>query len=167
MHNCVILAGSNIEDRIKFIDLSLKLFEKKCGKTQKLSSVYETEPWGYESQNWFLNQAWLAKTDLSPGSLLKEVLAIEKEVGRTRNDCKSYSDRVIDLDIIFYEDFIIESKELVIPHPSLSKRKFVLIPLNEIIPEFQHPVYKKSVKDLLKNCEDNTRVKKVSSKVLQ
>lgn len=159
MNNCVILAGSNIKDREKAITDSLSLFEKEIGKISKQSSLYESEPWGYDSRNWFLNQAWLAKTEKIPLDLLEGMLFIEKEVGRERKGESGYKDRIIDLDLIFFENFIIEEPNLKVPHPALSDRMFVLLPMNEIIPDYVHPVFKKPVKELLVNCKDKLTVR--------
>ena len=130
---------------------------------KKVSSVYETEPVGYENQGWFLNLALEAQTSFDPFSLLEHLLAIEDQMGREREE--KWGPRNIDLDLLLYDNRIVESERLTIPHPRMHQRKFVLIPLAQIAPQLLHPVLKKNVLELLENCEDKSVVKLYSEKI--
>lgn len=157
---CVyLLLGSNEGQREQEISKSLKRIASEAGQIIKMSSLYVTEPWGFESDSSFLNQVVLVNTRLSPSELLKTLLDIEKEAGRIRTS-RPYSSRVIDIDILFYSDWVIQNENLIIPHPMLHLRRFTLEPLMEIAPEMTHPVFKKSVVTLYAECEDHHFVKK-------
>jgi 2-amino-4-hydroxy-6-hydroxymethyldihydropteridine diphosphokinase len=154
----IIGLGSNLGDRIKNIQTALKFIETKVGEIQKVSSLYETQPWGYFSQNWFLNAVCIVDTLLSPDKVLFELKDIEMLMGREKPTSKVYSDRIIDLDLISYENLIIDDVNLKVPHPYMCKRKFVLIPLKEIIPDWKHPVIKKNIDELIEACSDTSLI---------
>lgn len=141
----IIGIGSNMGNKKKNIGKAIKLMKEKC-KLLKLSSLYKTEPVGYKKQDWFLNCAAKIKTELKPDELLKFFRSIEKILGRVKRI--KNGPRTIDLDILFYGDEIIKTKKLIVPHPRLHKRLFVLEPLKEIAPDFMHPVIKKNIKEL-------------------
>jgi len=143
--------GSNLGNRQENIDNALSLLAPRC-KIIKKSSIYETEPVGYEKQGKFLNLVVIVGTELKALEMLDFLLDIEKKLGRVRGI--KNGPRTIDLDILFYGDDIIESKDLIVPHPRLHERLFVLEPLNEIDNEKMHPVLKKSVKELLSLIKD-------------
>ena len=132
--------------------------EKEAGKIKKHSSVYETEAWGNENQAPFLNKVLEIETQLSAPHLMEGILSIEREIGRIRTE-KKWAQRIIDIDILFFNDEIRESKMLVTPHFHLHKRKFTLIPLAEIAPDFVHPVFKKNVSQMLAECDDKLEVR--------
>ena len=114
------------------------------------SSEYMTEPWGFEAEEWFLNELLVVETELEPDALMDELLAIEAELGRVRHPEKpGYCSRTVDLDILYYGDRIICTEKVTVPHPRLHLRKFALMPLCEIIPDFLHPVFNLSQKQLL------------------
>lgn len=159
MSKVVVLFGSNLGDREAILNKSVLTLSKKIGEIISKSSIYETEPWGFKTNLSFLNQVIVFDTKLDVTDVLKLCLETEKELGRTRNN-NSYSSRQIDIDILFYNSLIFNTKELVIPHPRIAERMFVLIPLNEIMPDFQHPVYQKDIKTLLEECKDKKWVKK-------
>lgn len=147
MHKIYLLLGSNLGDRQKNIDNAINEL-KACGIIiSRKSSLYNTAPWGYTEQPEFLNQALECFTSLEPVELLEEIKKIEKKMGRI--DIVRYGPRIIDMDIIFYDDLILKTDKLIIPHPLMHKRLFVLKPLNEIAPDFIHPELKLSVKNLL------------------
>lgn len=151
--------GSNIEDREYHLFNALNWIAIKMGKLSELSSIYFTEPWGKEGLNPFLNMVCTIQTEFSPMDLLVEIEKIERTSGRIR-DGKGYTDREIDVDILFFGSKIIRSKSLRIPHFGLDERNFVLVPLNEIAPAFIHPASGLSVNNLLQKSPDNLKVSK-------
>jgi len=151
--------GSNSSDRKKYLTKAKVLLEEKIGNLQLESSVYETNSWGYDDKN-YLNQVISIQTSCLPFDILAKTQLIEKLLGRKNKsyiDEKGkiiYSSRTIDIDILFYDDDIIKSENLTVPHPNLHLRNFVLVPLNEISPKLVHPILNKEVDSLLKSCED-------------
>jgi 2-amino-4-hydroxy-6-hydroxymethyldihydropteridine diphosphokinase len=138
--------GTNLGDRLQNLQAALDAFPPSI--VQRLSShIYETPPWGYADQPAFLNMVVKCETGLGPESLLKRLKQIEVEGGREPNF--RYGPRQIDIDILFYDDLVLESETLTIPHPRLQERAFVLVPLAEIAPMYQHPVLHKSIEELL------------------
>ena len=155
-----ILLGSNLGDREAILESAVDMIEERCGSVVLMSSLYESEPWGFETENLFLNQAIGVETSLSPHDLLNELLQIEAELGRVRQENhQGYESRPIDLDVIYYDDMVIADEELIVPHPSMHKRRFVLMPLCEIAPDFIHPLFRESNRELLARCEDRLRVR--------
>jgi 2-amino-4-hydroxy-6-hydroxymethyldihydropteridine diphosphokinase len=161
MNTVYLSLGSNLGNRMKYLDDALVLIEEKIGKIVKRSSVYETEPWGIRDQSMFLNMAVCVTTNLTAVLLLETILEIEQKLGRIR--IAKWYERIIDIDILFYNNMIINEDDLIIPHPYLQERKFVLEPLVEIAPDFIHPVLKITVKELLLKCTDNSTTKKYSA----
>jgi 2-amino-4-hydroxy-6-hydroxymethyldihydropteridine diphosphokinase len=147
-------------DKRWVFDQASSLLGERVGKITCRSAIYETEPWGFESSDLFWNQVLELQVDISAPKVLQKTLQIEQELGRTRK-INQYDSRVIDIDILFYDDQVIELPELVIPHPRIQERKFVLVPLNEIIPDKVHPVLQKSIHQLLAECPDLLKVEKV------
>lgn len=141
--------GSNLGHKEEFLRLALKEIEKQIGLIKACSAFYSSEPWGFESENTFLNACVALETCLDPQTCLYTIKNIEIKLGRIKSPLEGYKDRVIDIDILFYDKLIIQEKHLTIPHPLLHKRKFVLNPLSEIAPEFIHPVINKTIKTLL------------------
>ena len=139
--------GSNLGERDKNIRTALEKMQEKGIELLRVSSVLETEPYGYTDQPKFLNAVCLVETNLTPDQLLDALLEIEKEMGRVRE--RKWGPRIIDLDIIFYEDLVLESERLIVPHPDMHNRWFVLAPLAEICPDYVHPKLKKTVRELL------------------
>ena len=142
-----IALGSNMGDGRKNLDEAVENMNKNGVKVEKISTYIETEPYGYTEQDNFVNAVCIAEIELSPRELLKTLLAIELEMGRVR--LIRWGPRIIDLDILFYEDLIIDEEDLKVPHIEIQKRSFVLEPMDEISPEKVHPVFKKTVHELL------------------
>ena len=156
MVNVYIGIGSNLGNEEDNIKKSIGLIGRKL-KVLKISSLYETEPVGYEKQNWFLNCIIEASTTLTPQGLLGFLQSIEKVFGRIATI--KNGPRIIDLDILFYGNRVINQKNLIVPHPRLHQRLFVLKPLNEISPDFIHPILKKSIKELYSEIDKSKIVR--------
>jgi len=150
--------GTNLGDRIKLLAKATSLIKARIGMVIKSSSIYETEPWGFHSDNLFLNQVLLVETTSQPKIVLEEIQAIETEMGRTRK-FPTYESRNIDIDILFYDDLIVKENSLEIPHPRLHERNFILIPFTEIAPEFIHPLFKLNIKKLQRTCLDRSSIR--------
>ncbi|HEY5918403.1 MAG TPA: 2-amino-4-hydroxy-6-hydroxymethyldihydropteridine diphosphokinase [Chryseolinea sp.] len=153
-----LLLGTNLGNRISNLTQALQAIDQRVGKVTKASSVYETSAWGKTDQPSFLNQAVEITTDLDPDAVLKKILTIEELLGRARTE--KWGERTIDIDILFYGEEIYERPHLIIPHPQLANRRFTLIPLNEIASNFVHPLFKKTVAELLAACPDGLSVTK-------
>jgi len=158
MSRVILGLGSNIGDRRRNLKTAIDETGKKIGKVVLHSSIYETEPWGFDTDNQFLNMVLIADTNLPPSGVLGRILMIEAEMGRVRTE-KQYSSRIIDIDILFFDDLILDELSLKIPHPLLHERRFVLEPLCEIASDLIHPVLMLSVSSLLAICTDKSSVK--------
>ena len=152
--------GTNLGDREKNLQGALEKIAEFIGIIVSRSSVYETEPWGFQSSDQFLNMVIGVDTNLKPSGLLGRLLMIESLLGRLR-DGKQYSSRIIDIDILLYGRQKVDTISLKIPHPRMHERKFVLIPLCEIAPRTVHPVFGETMTKLLKECEDAGKIKKL------
>ncbi len=144
--------GSNIGDREQQLEFAISEIKEKVGDITNSSKVYESSPWRVDGQSNYLNQVIKIKTEIDAESVLSVVLDIENDLGRKR--IEKWGERFIDIDIIFYNNEIIETAELCIPHKHMHERKFVLTPLNEIASDYLHPKYNKTVADLLVECND-------------
>lgn len=158
----ILSLGTNLGDRNKNLSRVLILLQNRVGDLLKQSSLFETQAWGSHDLLPFLNQVVSFSTALSPKAVLRESQHIEKLMGRSNQSKggKNYQNRLIDIDILFYDDAVIKEEELKIPHALLHKRNFVLVPLVEIEPNCFHPVLQKTVKELLEQSSDFTEVKK-------
>jgi 2-amino-4-hydroxy-6-hydroxymethyldihydropteridine diphosphokinase len=163
MKQIVLLLGSNIDNRLELLASACSLILKQIGPIVAASSIYESDPWGYDSNNPFLNQAVLIKTRFSPEKVLEKCLSIEAQLGRTRNENGTYADRNIDIDILLYEELIISNETLEIPHPRMHQRRFCMEPLTEIVPDWKIPTFGKTVRAMLKDCEDNSSIKTLNA----
>lgn len=151
-----LLFGSNQGDRQALIQKARQQMTV-IGPIKRSSSLYETAPWGFKAENPFYNMAVIYTTALSPTEVLRHCLETEKLLGRTR-PAGGYSSRTMDIDIILYDRQIISTPELTVPHPRMTLRNFVLIPLNEIMPEYVHPVNHQTIASLLRSCPDTLEV---------
>jgi 2-amino-4-hydroxy-6-hydroxymethyldihydropteridine diphosphokinase len=155
-----LLLGSNLGDRRQVLAAAREAIAEQAGSIVLQSAVYETEPWGITDQPAFLNQVLEITTSLLPEDLLRIVLNIEHDLGRVRYE--RWGARVIDIDILYFGQTIIDSARLTLPHPRIQDRRFVLAPLVEIAPDFMHPLLQKTSVQLLKECPDTSEVSKTS-----
>ena len=158
MSKVVLLLGSNLGNRKNFLDKAIELIKSRVGLVSKASSIYESEPWGFNSNNLFLNQVIIIESTYQPQTILKKLQQIENELGR-KIKSQTYQNRIIDIDILFYDEMQFKSKELTIPHPRLHLRQFTLIPLVEIAGNYIHPVLGQRLDELVTNFPDNKSVK--------
>ena len=156
MNRVFLQIGSNLGDREHLLSSAISLISERIGSISKLSKIYESTPWRVDGQENYLNQIVEIRSENTPHEILEKALDIEKELGRLR--IEKWGERLIDIDIIFFNDEIIETSDLCIPHKYMHKRNFVLKPLNEIAPDFIHPKYHKTVSDLLAASRDIERV---------
>lgn len=156
-----LILGTNLGNKEKNLAEALYHLERYCSII-KPGSIYESEPWGYSDTNTYYNQAIEIQTKLNPEELLSTCLKIENTLGRKRNT-GYYEARTMDIDILFYDDLIYCTEILQIPHPKIQFRKFVLLPLEEICPEFVHPLLKKPISKLLSECDDKGWCRKIKN----
>lgn len=162
MERCFILFGSNMGDKNKIYAQACLLINNRCGRIVAQSSAYESEPWGFEAKEWFLNRLIVVETELEPEAMLHQLLDIEAELGRVRHpEAGGYTSRTADLDILYYGSRIVLTDSLTIPHPRLHQRRFALLPLCEVAPEFVHPAFNMTQTELLKRCFDFSEVRKI------
>ena len=160
-HSVFLGLGSNQGEKIKNCEQAIEeILKLEEGFLLSRSSWYYSEPWGRDDQDWFINGVIQIRTELCPDELLMKFKEIEKRLGRKNRE--KWGPRVIDIDILFYDDLSLESPDMEIPHPRILERNFVLIPFAEIAPQFVHPVLKKTIKELLDTSPDQKKVVKVS-----
>lgn len=159
MRTAYLLIGGNLGNRKENLSKAVSLINEQGGYITRSSSIYETEAWGITDQPSFLNQALEISTSLTARQLMRKVLKIEEEMGRVRKE--KLGPRIIDIDILLFENEIHDLRFLKIPHPEMQNRRFVLVPLAEINSSLQHPVLKKTIAELLEECPDNLEVKKI------
>lgn len=162
MYQVFLSLGSNVGDRLFYLNKAVGLMAQMAGTVRKISSVYETEPWGCSLENNFYNMATVLETPLKPENLLAQLKKIEGICGRKPEKVR-YADRTLDIDILIYGSEIVSTGKLKVPHPLLHERRFVLLPLAEIAPEGVHPVFHKTISQLLADCQDEGRVIRIIS----
>ena len=151
--------GSNLGDRYAALKRALELLGEEAGEITALSSVWETDPWGFDADEKFLNMVAVIKTSRRPAQLMQLFRSIEGRMGRKRSGGGKYESRIIDLDILLWEDRVISIPGLEVPHPQLADRRFVLEPLSEVAPAAVHPVTGLTVAEMLQLCADNSDVR--------
>jgi 2-amino-4-hydroxy-6-hydroxymethyldihydropteridine diphosphokinase len=156
MEEAILLLGGNLGNRELALAQAMEKLEELVGEITAHSSIYESEPWGFEDKNRFLNQAVKVNTELNPKQLLSTLLEIEQSLGRVRTG--QLSARTIDLDILFYGNEKINTETLTIPHPRISERLFTLLPLAEVTDNKPLPVLKTTAQELIKNCPDKSEI---------
>lgn len=153
MHNVFLEIGGNQGNRLQLIEQVKKLINLQLGIIIRQSAIYETSPWGFQAKQNFYNQVVQLQTEKTPQQLLMGIHKIEFDLGRVRGDTQ-YMSRTMDVDILFYDNQIIKQPNLQVPHQRMHLRKFVLVPMVDIAPDWQHPVFHKSMKTLLQQCAD-------------
>jgi 2-amino-4-hydroxy-6-hydroxymethyldihydropteridine diphosphokinase len=159
MNQAYLLTGGNEGNRLSHLLQAITNIEKYCGEITAQSSLYESAAWGNTDQPDFLNQTLSLQTRLTGQNLMQTILDIEERMGRKR--AQQYGPRTIDIDILFFNDEIINAPSLVIPHPQIQNRRFTLVPMDELAPGLIHPVLHKSIHQLLQECTDPLDVKKI------
>lgn len=154
--------GSNLGDRFEALRRAMELISGEAGKIIAASSVWETEPWGFDADEQFLNMVIVLETTLEPKVLIQRFRSIEGRMGRKKRGGGKYESRIIDLDILFWDDRVISLPGLEVPHPKLHSRRFVLEPLMEVAPDKVHPETGLTVAEMLQFCEDNSEVRLAS-----
>ncbi|MCB9256242.1 MAG: 2-amino-4-hydroxy-6-hydroxymethyldihydropteridine diphosphokinase [Chitinophagales bacterium] len=163
MQACLLLGG-NVGNRKAYLDFARFFIQRDLATIVQESKIYETEAWGEISTKAFLNQVLLVRTQLNPQELLQACLAIELKAGRKRR--VKWEDRSLDIDILFYENLILKDTNLSIPHPEIPNRRFTLVALNELIPDYVHPILQKKVSELLDICPDKLKVQIYNSSLV-
>ena len=154
MAKAYLSLGSNIGNKRAHLIKAAALLAERVGDVLALSSLYETAPWGFQADNSFMNAALLLETDCSPLELLEATSMIEVEMGRKAKSVDGqYEDRIIDIDLLLYEDVVMQTERLTLPHPLMHKRRFVLDPLVEIAPMAVHPIFHKTIYQLIEEYE--------------
>ena len=156
-YSVYLLLGSNLGKPEEYLKMARSMLSQRVGIVEKTSSLYRTEPWGFRHENFFLNQVLCVRTDLNPETLLELIHSIEADLGRVRLG-NGYQARTIDIDILLYDQQIVNQPELQIPHLRLHERRFTLLPLVEIAPTLKHPVFNLTVSELLAHCDDECEV---------
>jgi 2-amino-4-hydroxy-6-hydroxymethyldihydropteridine diphosphokinase len=157
MYQVFLSLGSNVGDRLFYLKKGIGLMTQMAGTVRMTSGIFETEPWGCSLKNNFYNMAAVLETPLKPENLLVQLKKIEAICGRIPEKIR-FTDRTLDIDILIYGSKIISTDNLKIPHPLMHERRFVLLPLVEIAPDGVHPLFKKTIKQLLADCTDESRV---------
>jgi 2-amino-4-hydroxy-6-hydroxymethyldihydropteridine diphosphokinase len=157
MSKVYFVVGGNLGDRLQFLERTKNLIAERVGFILRTSSIYESQPWGFDHEQNFLNQVVVVDTQLSPAAILLEISFIEGVLGRERVS-SGYGPRTVDIDILFYDQQVIFSPSLIIPHRYLHSRLFVLTPLVDVAPDFIHPLFSVTIRELLSTCDDLTKV---------
>lgn len=161
-HQLILSLGGNLGNKSQIFSDTHRLIEKNIGFITCFSSIYQTPPWGFKSKRDFWNQITIVTTRLNPTQILNQIAEIESHFGRERTPGK-YLSRKMDIDILFFDNLVYESENLTIPHPQIENRKFVLVPLAEIIPGFIHPKSGISIAKMLELCDDSSEIIRIAN----
>jgi len=165
MQQVVLGLGGNIGDTKSFLAQAIHFIDQEIGAVKLKSSLYQTKAWGVENQSDFINMVLQLETLLDPYEVLEASLAIEQKIGRDRLGKKKWTERIIDIDVLFYEDKIMNAPQLILPHDYIQERNFVLYPLTEILPDLIHPVLLKTVRELKEKTRDKQSIIVLSDKI--
>jgi len=154
-HLACFSLGSNMGERKMNLERTARLLSARIGRLESLSGMFESPPWGYASDSAYINCCLAIRTSMDPLDLMDIALEIEREMGRTREG-SGYSDRIIDVDLLLYGDLVVDHPRLIIPHPRMGLRRFVLVPLAEILPDLRHPVTGQNISEMLESCPDQS-----------
>lgn len=160
-----ISIGSNLGNRLENLTEAVRRIHGEIGEVTKVSPIYETPPWGFDTENKFLNGCIELKSNLSAVNVLEKFARIESQLGRSRSAHEGYTSRTIDLDILTFGSEQFDTEDLQIPHPRMAERKFVLIPLQDIAPDFVHPQSAKTIQQLIQDCRDNSSLDLYPTKI--
>ncbi|MCF0207080.1 MAG: 2-amino-4-hydroxy-6-hydroxymethyldihydropteridine diphosphokinase [Bacteroidales bacterium] len=160
MNSVFLGIGGNLGNRIENLRKAVEMIKMQIGESAKTSSVYLSEPWGFAHSKYFANIVMRVETCLSADEVLEKAMSIEAELKRTRSG-KGYEGRTMDIDILFFNDEVINTENLIVPHPRINSRLFVLMPMAEIAPNFIHSTENKTVTDLLHACPDKSKIRKL------
>ena len=165
MECCYILFGSNMGDKEDLFAQACLLINNRCGRVVQVSAAYESEPWGFEAEEWFLNRVIVVETEKGPEEVLQQLLDIERGLGRIRHpEIQGYTSRTADLDLLYFGQRVINTDTLTVPHPRLHLRRFALVPMCEVAPEWMHPVFGLTQQELLQQCPDECIVRVMEMK---
>ena len=162
MNSVYIILGGNLGNKSINLETARRLINLEIGEIEKESGIYETEPWGFDDSRNFFNQVIKVKTKLNPSEILVRIKEIESRFGRSGRQSPVYQSRQMDMDILFFNDDIIKLPGLIIPHPRLHERNFVLVPLTELAADFVHPIYNQTIRQLKSQCKDKKWTKSVN-----
>jgi len=163
MNEVYLGIGGNLGDRLQNIRVAINLISERIAVPEQISSVYISEPWGFQHAKYFTNAVVMIKTNKSADEIFGITTGIELEMKRVRNST-GYEGRTMDIDILFWGNDILKTENLIIPHPKIQDRLFVIMPMAEISKEFIHPVLKKNMQQLLKSCNDTGKIRKLKNK---
>lgn len=160
LHKVFLGLGTNLGDRPFNLRLANNHISKRCGSVIETSGMYISPAWGFASENEFYNQCLKIETHFTPDELIDELLSIEVDMGRVRESF-TYSDRIMDIDVLFYDDLLVQTSKLLVPHPRIADRRFVLAPMTELAPNLIHPQIGKTMEVLLEDCKDSGVVRRI------
>jgi len=163
MQHIFLGLGSNLGDRKKHIKQAINEIGIQIGKVTQESHLYKTAAWGKTDQSYFLNQVIKVETKKAPIAVLDGILSVEQKLGRVREE--KWGERIIDIDLLFYGSNIVEVPRLLVPHPFIAERRFVLVPMHELAPDLIHPLLQRSIADLLEGCPDTLPVEKLTENI--